>query len=79
MSSPERSEGAWTYSRRMGGLMRCCLASLDDAMVERVANGEPAPSEGHIVGCRYCSSRMVLRNGVFEWDREHAEKAANSV
>jgi hypothetical protein len=53
------------YRVRHGGLMRCCLASLDDAMV---AATEP-PKEGDKAECRYCkdSYGMRFRDGAWEW------------
>lgn len=56
------------YLVRHGGLMRCCLLSLDDAMV---AAAEP-PKEGDTLHCKYHESEqpdMIFRNGGWEWNR----------
>lgn len=47
---------------RQGGLMRCCLATIDNST-------EPA-SEGKVKHCLYCSSSVVLKDGAWEWKRE---------
>lgn len=57
----------WTYSFRQGGLMRCCIQSLDNAMVQRVENGEGPPQEGDKVSCEYCPEMMTFRSGAWEW------------
>jgi hypothetical protein len=46
---------------RMGGLMRCCIASLEDA--------PPHPAEGVSFRCKYCTDEygMVFRDGAWEW------------
>lgn len=51
------------YKVRQGGLMRCCLLSLDDAMVAAKA----PPREGDALKCKYCGSPVVFRNGAWEW------------
>ena len=50
------------YKIAMGGLMRCCVATLDERC------DEPVP-EGGAIPCRWCSSRVVLKDGVWQWDR----------
>ena len=54
-----------SYKVRHGGLLRCCLQSLDDAMV---AATDP-PKEGDTLDCRWCSGEfgMVFRDGSWEW------------
>ena len=53
------------YLVRTGGLMRCCLASLDEEMEKATE----APKEGDIASCKYCSGKnqMVFRKGSWEW------------
>lgn len=51
------------YRIRHGGLMRCCLASLDDAMVA----ADDAPNEKDTFACKYCGNPMVFQNGAWEW------------
>lgn len=57
-----------TYAVRHGGLMRCCLLALDDAMV---AASEP-PVEGDTLACRYCKTTMVFTRGAWMWS-SHTE------
>jgi hypothetical protein len=54
------------YLVRHGGLMRCCLLSLDDAMVA----AELPPKEGDIIHCAYHDDNggMIFRNGGWEWN-----------
>ncbi len=60
----------WLYSVRQGGLMRCCLASLDEQMAERLERGDGPPQEGDKVSCRLCpDGNMIFRSGAWEWDR----------
>lgn len=53
------------YKVRTGGLMRCCLATLE----ERMPTCADDPVEGEKLVCRYCSGNMVFRDGAWEWDR----------
>lgn len=55
------------YRVHHGGLMRCCLASLDEAMAART---EP-PAEGETLHCKYHDDNggMIFRNGAWEWNR----------
>jgi hypothetical protein len=63
----------WTYQREIGGLMRCCLASLDDAMVEYAKDHDEPPPDGYSVKCEYHDSWMTKRDGVFAWDKSREE------
>lgn len=58
-----------------GGLMRCCLQSLDNAMVKHDAQ-MTEPAEGDIVRCEWCSDEfgMVLKNGSWRWARPRDEE-----
>lgn len=47
------------YSVRHGGLMRCCLLALDDAMVM----ADEPPKEGDRLKCRYCPTWMQFEGG----------------
>lgn len=53
------------YLVRHGGLMRCCIATLDEAMVA----AEKPPEEGDKLTCKYCHEEygMVFRDGAWEW------------
>lgn len=45
---------------RIGGLMRCCLETLD----ERTEPG----AEGDEQACKYCSHSARFRDGAWEWN-----------
>lgn len=54
-----------TYKVRHGGLMRCCIQSLDQEMSERPED----PKEGDRHTCQYCKEEhgMIFRDGAWEW------------
>jgi hypothetical protein len=47
---------------RIGGVMRCCIATLDEAIVTE--------NEGDTLHCRWCKSQLRVRDGAWEWDAE---------
>jgi len=47
---------------RIGGVMRCCLATLQQADVE--------DKEGEVLPCKYCHSSLIVRDGAWEWNQE---------
>lgn len=49
-----------TDAYRMGGLMRCCIASL-------VRHPTPG-AEGDVIPCEYCPSTIRFRDGAWEWN-----------
>ena len=51
------------YRVRPGGLMRCCLSSLDELQM----TSAEMPKEGDKLRCIYCSHSMVYREGSWEW------------
>jgi hypothetical protein len=53
------------YRVHTGGLYRCCLATLDDAM--NTTYKMVAPKEGDIVTCPHCKDRMIFTNGAWGW------------
>lgn len=56
------------YMVHHGGLMRCCLASLDRQMLM----GGNKPDETRL-RCEYCNNPMLRdNNGVWRWDRDSA-------
>jgi len=65
-----------SYRVKHGGLMRCCLQSLDDAMVA----AEKPPSEGDRVTCKWCSDPdgMIFTNGAWQWARSLEWKLPSS-
>lgn len=67
-----------TYRVRQGGLMRCCLLSLDDAMVAATA----PPKEGDTLRCAYGKpdhGPMRFHDGAWEWDPYAAGTDGGSV
>lgn len=53
--------------------MRCCIATLDDAMVERSDN-EPL-KEGETLNCKYCDNEMIYHEGYWQWNHPLPSKA----
>ncbi len=54
---------------RIGGLMRCCLETIDDLYPD----GRTAiATEGQALQCKYAPDnpehRMIFRDGAWEWD-----------
>jgi len=59
-------------SIRHGGLMRCCLLTLDDYLA---AGG--TEKSGTVLPCAYCRSSMIVAaDGVWEWNRQDAKPDA---
>jgi len=56
----------WTYYRRLSGLRRCCLDSLDSQMVTRMAAGEGPPEDGETFTTHCCQVPLVHRDGAWE-------------
>lgn len=52
---------------RLGGLMRCCLATLDEAMLAT----DTVPKEGDRLACKYHDKgdgdTMVFHDNAWEW------------
>lgn len=60
------------YDRvKTGGLMRCCLETLDDLYADGPAR---MAAEGQVLQCKYAPGnplhRMIFRSGAWEWDHE---------
>ena len=53
------------YMIAPGGLMRCCLQSLDDA----IGKAKQRPTEGDTLRCKWCSDEfgMVFKGGAWRW------------
>jgi len=58
------------YHVEYGGLMRCCLVSLDDAMIA----AEVPPRENDTHACKFCGNRIVYRDGAWKWAGPEAVK-----
>lgn len=50
---------------RIGGVMRCCIATY-----EELAPPSHMTKEGDTLSCNWCSSRLIMRDGGWEWDRD---------
>ena len=61
---------AETYGVNHGGLMRCCLLSLDEEMVRRQAANEPLMQFGQVLHCAYCNAPMKCNGKQWEWAEE---------
>jgi len=55
------------WAVRQGGLMRCCLATLDEAMEARTM----PPNDGDVIHCKYHADNdgMIFRAGAWEWNQ----------
>lgn len=64
MSEPQRKP----YRVHHGGLFRCCLLSLDNAMLKHHVQ-MTEPKGGDVVRCEWCSDQwgMVLRDDTWRW------------
>jgi hypothetical protein len=54
---------------RIGGVMRCCVETLNTTPV--------VENEGDVLPCRYCSSRLRVRDEAWEWDDEYHKEEVN--
>lgn len=54
------------YKVYHGGLMRCCLATLDEFM----AATEVEPKQGDVLPCKYHpeDQSMIFHNGAWRWN-----------
>jgi hypothetical protein len=55
------------HNLRPGGVMRCCIETLSKH-IGRQPETVPV-AEGDRLGCLYCSSGLIYRDGAWEWDR----------
>jgi hypothetical protein len=56
------------YRVKTGGLLRCCLQSLDNQMLDPAKN---PPKEGDVLDCEYegkGNGNLIFRNGFWEWN-----------
>lgn len=59
-----------TYQVNKGGLMRCCLLTLDEVMQARKEIDIPS-SDGQRIVCKYCTAGVMIReDGVWKWDHD---------
>lgn len=64
------AKGEFRYRVNQGGLMRCCLESLDVYMEERNGAGRDSDgNDGDIADCRHCSSSMIRADGTWKWNQ----------
>lgn len=53
---------------RSGGVMRCCIKTLEDALADgSLVDGK----QGDLLPCKYCRSRLRFTDGAWEWDSEY--------
>jgi hypothetical protein len=50
----------------IGGVMRCCMTTLDTTLVME--------EEGEILPCKFCSSALIFRDGIWQWFREYKKE-----
>ncbi len=50
---------------RIGGLMRCCLGTLNGYYPDGPA---AKATEGEVLPCRHCSSSMIFSEGYWRWN-----------
>lgn len=56
---------------RVGGLMRCCMATIDELP-------DDTPEEdGHTVACKHCGGPIRFFRGAWEWG--HAGKTMREI
>jgi hypothetical protein len=60
---------AMGYKVNQGGLMRCCLATLDMVLQRYVAT---VPLEGMSLYCCYCGNPMIHKEGTWQWNKTEA-------
>lgn len=60
---------------RIGGLMRCCLETLQTASLASRDN-PVEPQEGDRLPCKYCRAEMVYRNAAWEWNSDFVPATA---
>lgn len=51
-----------------GGVLRCCILSLDQ---HEQAGG--ASDEGTVLPCRYCKSALHVKDGVWRWKPDYVK------
>lgn len=49
--------------------MRCCLASLDAQMKERLDDGQGPPQEGDKLKTTCCGTDLIFTDDVWQWDQ----------
>ena len=61
------ADGSGLHARRLpvriGGLMRCCIATLNGAAFA-------SEKEGDVLPCKYCKSSMRVKGGAWEWNHD---------
>lgn len=60
------------YRVRIGGLLRCCLQSLAEAMEVSIT----PPTEGDLHLCKYGKNsvpELIFKDGVWQWNRDEVK------
>jgi hypothetical protein len=58
--SPAKPDGV-----KIGGLMRCCLETLEGHYPDGPA---AKAAEGEVLPCKYCRSSMIFSEGYWQWN-----------
>lgn len=53
-----------THAYAPGGLMRCCIATIDRRA------GEGAPVVGEVLPCDYCDSSVIYDVSAWRWNHD---------
>lgn len=62
MSKPTPQGHERTKPLRIGGVMRCCIHTLNVAK-------NLFEVEGEVLKCSFCTSSLIFRDGEWEWNR----------
>lgn len=62
-----------TKPLRIGGVLRCCAATLREAADVPDFND----AEGTVLPCRYCRSALWVRDDAWEWYRDYQRETTN--
>lgn len=58
-----------SYKVHHGGLMRCCLHSLDLDIQKRIEESDALVCvEDEIIKCRYCREEMIYKDKTWRWN-----------
>lgn len=73
-SDPAKAQDTTGFRYRSGGMMRCCIKTLTE-LYERTVDDKTTSvtvAEGAELKCQWCQSRIVFRDGAWEWDKSRS-------
>jgi hypothetical protein len=73
-SDPAKAQDTTGFRYRQGGMMRCCIKTLTE-LYERTVDDKTTSvtvAEGAELKCEWCQSRIVFRDGAWEWDKSRS-------